>query len=81
MRLIDADALMEDVKKVAFTDDMTGTLARGLIKRMIEAAPTVDAERMLRLQEKTISDLTEHIKALHRGIIELRDALKESAAE
>lgn len=43
MRLIDADALLENAKKYVYQSDMTTTIALGIAETWIKDAPTVDA--------------------------------------
>lgn len=43
MRLIDADALLENAKKYVYQSDMATTIALGIAETWIKDAPTVDA--------------------------------------
>lgn len=43
MRLIDADALLENVKHAVYTDDLSTTIAVGICEAHIRAMPNVDA--------------------------------------
>lgn len=45
MRLIDGDALMDDINNCVFQADMTTTLAVGMATRWIKNAPTIKPER------------------------------------
>lgn len=40
-RLIIADALLEKLEKIALPDDLTYTIAHGILKQIIEDAPTI----------------------------------------
>jgi hypothetical protein len=44
MRLIDADALMEQINDCVFTADMTTTIAVNMACRWIDNAPTIEPE-------------------------------------
>lgn len=43
MRLIDADALLENVKHAVYTDDLSTTIAVGICEAHIREMPTIDA--------------------------------------
>ena len=40
-RLIVADALLEKLEKIALPDDLTYTIARGILKQIVEDASTI----------------------------------------
>lgn len=43
-RLIDADKLTERIRRAVMPDDLTTTMARELVERWIEDAPSLDAQ-------------------------------------
>lgn len=44
MRLIDADALLQNIRRAVYTDDLTTTIAVGICESHVKDMPTVDAE-------------------------------------
>ena len=46
MRLIDADALLEETKRYVYQSDMVTTVAIGIAETWIKDAPTVEAKPM-----------------------------------
>ena len=67
MRLIDADALMEQINDCVFTADMTTTIAVNMACRWIDNAPTIEPEPHWIPCSERLPKSSETVLITHRG--------------
>lgn len=48
MRMIDADALLKNIRRAVYPSDLTTTIAVGICQSHVKDMPTVDAELVVR---------------------------------